>query len=502
MASTTQSPAPQTLSCDVLVLGAGLAGLRAAWAARETDPRLRVIIATPTARPSGSSFANRNNALGMQAPGCFPGDTPEDFVDEVLALAAPGLALRPLAQALAQDAPERLRDLLALALNLRRESGGAPQRFPGCFSASPRAVIYDGLAHAHRAFLGRAQALGAEMLPGMEAVELLRGTGREPRRVGGAMLRHLRTGRMLAVRAATTIAALGGPAPLFARRTCGPGGTGLSYGLLAQAGARLVNTPYLQFFWVLPQGLEFLNPGELAWPGLPPELAAARLGHCPAAYGLPDALLDRRLAQGLDAASLVRVEHPRRGALTLTLAAHAGNGGALIDAHGRTTAPGLFACGECASGMHGANRLGGAMVLAALVFGARAGSAAAREARNVPTPQPAPQAEPTGIPPATSPAPPGSAGQPGFLAWLRRAMQRHALLAGRHAPTAERLRELAREPGTPQRQRLLALSALAVLGQVDGAAGADEGDAPDDCDASGGGDVGARSAAHVGEAQG
>lgn len=45
-----------------------------------------------------------------------------------------------------------------------------------------------------------------------------------------------------------------------------------------------------------------------------------------------------------------------------------------------TDVPGLWAVGECATGMHGANRLGGSMVAACLVFGARAGETAAREA--------------------------------------------------------------------------------------------------------------------------
>ncbi|MDY7002291.1 MAG: FAD-binding protein, partial [Thermodesulfobacteriota bacterium] len=53
---------------------------------------------------------------------------------------------------------------------------------------------------------------------------------------------------------------------------------------------------------------------------------------------------------------------------------------ARIDENGRTSVPGLFAIGECASGMHGANRIGGAMVAATQVFGARAGRAAGLDA--------------------------------------------------------------------------------------------------------------------------
>ena len=65
--------------------------------------------------------------------------------------------------------------------------------------------------------------------------------------------------------------------------------------------------------------------------------------------------------------------------MSLALFAHAGNGGAVIDAWGRTDVPGLYVAGECAGGMHGANRLGGGMVTATQVFGARAGRAAAEE---------------------------------------------------------------------------------------------------------------------------
>ena len=57
--------------------------------------------------------------------------------------------------------------------------------------------------------------------------------------------------------------------------------------------------------------------------------------------------------------------------------AHSGNGGARIDNYAQTSIPGLYAVGECASGMHGANRMGGGMVLATQVFGYAAGKNAA-----------------------------------------------------------------------------------------------------------------------------
>ncbi|MBA4358913.1 MAG: hypothetical protein C0405_14430, partial [Desulfovibrio sp.] len=263
------------LHTDVLVLGAGLAGLRAALAARAAAPSLRVTLVSPFARASGSSFANRNNALGVQVPRPEqPGQSgqAEIFVEEAVRLAAPGLIARPLVQALAEDASARLADLLDLGLNFRREPDGSLRLFPGCFSAIPRAVVFNGLGQAHAAFSARARALGVDILCGFEAVRLLQQESAGP--VAGALLQALRGPsddapagrRRLAVRARVVIAALGGPAPLFARRICGPGGSGLSYGLLASAGARLVNTAFLQWFWVEAASLDFVNPGQLAWP--------------------------------------------------------------------------------------------------------------------------------------------------------------------------------------------------------------------------------------------
>ena len=481
-------------TCHVLVLGAGLAGMRAAWAAKEAAPGLDVILVCPRKGPSGSSFANRNNALGIQAP--LPHEA-EAFVAEVLRLAPPGHIRPELVRALAADAPARVAELHGLGLSFRTAEDGSPARFPGCFSPHPRAQVFDGLAAAHAAFLAKLAQLGVRLLHGFEALQLLADAAG---RVCGARLYALRGGQTLTLRAGAVIAALGGPAPLFARRICG-GGSGLAYGLLHSAGARLVNARHLQFFWgSVPDG-SFVNPGALPWPEELAALAAARRTHCPVSYSLPDAALDRALLCRREANKGMRgLVHPplhdaniQTQEPPLALFAHAGNGGALVDEHGGTSVPGLFACGECAGGMHGAQRLGGGMVLSALVFGARAGAAAAKEATggeaarreaarvaaglevcvpaatDAPPPGPAaalsPQAAP---PPALTPA--RAAADAAFLRRLRRGMDRHALpfceaQAGRQAFVAWLRRAAAQ--GASLRQRLLALSALLVLGETD-----------------------------------
>jgi hypothetical protein len=444
----------------VLILGAGLAGMRAALAARQAAPGLDVLLVCPRLSPSGSSFANRNNALGVQAP--LP-DEAAAFVDEALRLAAPGFADPVLVRALAADAPLRVEELLdgpgGLALSFRRDAKKRLLRFTGCFSPHPRALVFDGLGQAHAAFVERLRALGVRFLAGREALEIAVADGR----ARGALLVSRRDGRVLKVAASAVIVATGGPAPLFGRRICGPGpGGGLSYGLLAQAGASLVNTRLLQFFWCRAGDRAFVNPGSLPWETLAPELAhmaQERLAHCPASYSLPDATLDRWLCAKRSADGLLRLP----GQPALALYAHAGNGGARIDAQGRTDVPGLYACGECAGGMHGAQRLGGGMVLSALVFGARAGEAAAREAAALKMGG-GPDHAPLPVPPCSGLDLPL---EPGFLPALRAGMDRHAqpysaqFGAAREAFAAW-LRGAA-ERAASARQRLLARSALLVL---------------------------------------
>jgi succinate dehydrogenase / fumarate reductase flavoprotein subunit len=60
---------------------------------------------------------------------------------------------------------------------------------------------------------------------------------------------------------------------------------------------------------------------------------------------------------------------------------HYRNGGLLIDTDTQTTLPGVFAAGEIAGGVHGTNRLMGNSLLDTVVYGRRAGGAAAERAR-------------------------------------------------------------------------------------------------------------------------
>lgn len=420
---------------DVLVLGAGLAGLRAAWAAAAARPAAAVAVVMPGGRPGGSSFCNVNGRLGIHAPATDR--ERQAFCREVAAVAGPGLLRPELVAVLAAEALPRRQELEALGAAFVREPDGALTLFGSCFSPdSRRAAVLTDLAGLGRTLADRARAAGSRFLAGFAALALLREPGSGA--VCGALLTDA-SGRLFAQPAGAVIAAMGGPASLFPRHQGAPGSPGFGHGLLVAAGAAMANTAYLQWMWARLADRRFWPVWELLdgqaqglWP-LPEavaQAAAGRAGHCPLGHGLADAALDAWLLEAADAEGVVTV---RRGDETMPVAlfAQATNGGAVIDPAGRTSVPALFAAGECATGMHGANRLGGAMTAACLVFGARAGETAATAALR-PTAAVWEQALVAGLADFRRDA----AEERAVKQWLARTLQNHALPLGRRDPAA------------------------------------------------------------------
>jgi L-aspartate oxidase len=430
-----------TMQCDALVLGAGFSGLRAAWSALEARPGARVVVACGSVGASGSSFLNRNHRLGFQYPDTDQGR--EALILSAKALGRPGWVEDALVEVLALEAEPRIRELMDLGLQFRRDEAGKLERVPGCFTPNLRTgVVLEGLDHAHQALTRKVADLGGELLTGYEVLDLL--VDETDRSVAGAVLgtRDEEADR-LHVQAGATVLALGGPASLFAYDISGPGNTGVGYGLLELAGAALENAGFVQFMWHTVPGLEFFPLERLAEgasvrtaggdiipvPEAVGRLAPVRAQHAPAAYQLPDAEVDRFLAAYMDLTGYTSVKPADVSAqeewVRISPMAHAGNGGARIDSEGGTTAPGLYALGECATGMHGANRIGGAMTTATQVFGHRAGAAAARRAAE--TERPPASRLTTLLGPHAQPVE-RSLKKEG---WLREQMQRCAVLGGR-----------------------------------------------------------------------
>ncbi len=389
------APAVEEIRTDVVIIGAGTAGLAAALAAGR---RPVLVLATRPPGRSGSSPA----AQGGIAVALGEDDDPELHARDTLA-AGCGLCDPDVVRLVTREGPERVGDLLRLGARFDRAPGGGLAR--GREGAHHRRRVVHAAGDATGAEVVRTLAAAAAsaanigILPGWWVERLVMEGGR----CVGVVAVSTR-GRRLAVVAPAVVLAAGGIGRLYARTTNPEPGGAAVLGMAALAGARLADLEMVQF-----------HPTALAGAGDPmPLLTEALRGDGarlidgrgrPIMAGVhPDGDLAPRdvVARGircveadggrvfLDATGLAR-ELPRRfptvfricrshgidpsrDPIPVSPAAHYHMGGVLVDTAGRTSVPGLWACGEVAcTGLHGANRLASNSLLEALVFGHRAG---------------------------------------------------------------------------------------------------------------------------------
>lgn len=390
------------MKTDVLILGAGLAGLSAALAAA---PR-RVVVASPVALGRGCSSAW---AQGGVAAALGPGDSPAAHAADTAAAGA-GLVEAEAVRELTEAAAETVERLAALGAPFDRDADGAfvLNREAAHAYARVARVAGDGAGRAIMdALIVAARAAGhVTVVEGARARALLQDASG---RVRGAVLDGP-DGRF-EIRADATVLATGGVGGLYAVATPPPELKGEGLALAALAGAEIVDPEFVQFH---PTALDVgLDPAPLATEALRGEgavlidgegrrfmtevhpdaelaprdvVARAAFRQIEAGRG---AFLDAREAVGarfpeafpaVFAAALRAGIDPRVQPLPVAPAAHYHMGGIAAGTDGRTDVAGLYAVGECAwTGVHGANRLASNSLLEAAAFGARAGAAAARE---------------------------------------------------------------------------------------------------------------------------
>jgi fumarate reductase (CoM/CoB) subunit A len=427
----------QILQTDVLVIGGGGAGCRAAMAAADAGADV-TLLEKGRVGFTGNTFDPFTWGKGIivAVQGYNPTEDPEVHVREAMA-AAHGLANPTLVRTVAYEAPARFRELLAMGLNF------IPNQLGTCFGESMVGATIDQPSLG-RTFRNQVMTRSVRILEHTMAAGLLT----DGRRCCGALAIR-RSGEVIACRAKAVVLATGGASPIFRYNLNTTTTTGDGHVMALRAGAELTNLEFYQailgttapmhvYFpqWFLAgkpplynaRGRYFLAdylPADMT----PEELVFERSFHGPFSFsqrsGWVDIAMEAEIQAGrgsaawedakrlpgiyCDFASLqadLRQQLDEREALPalawlrargldfegqpvpVAPFAHAFNGGIVIDEHGRTCVPGLFACGEVAAGPHGANRLGGHMFAVLLVFGARAGQCAAAEAAGLPLPAP------------------------------------------------------------------------------------------------------------------
>src|SRR3954471_2822306 len=414
-------------SDGAIILGAGIAGL---FTALKLAPMPSIVLAGTRPGLSGSSAW----AQGGIAAAMGEGDSWQSHAGDTITAGA-GLCDPAIVELVAREAPDRIQDLIAFGTPFDRTSDGALALGREAAHSMPRIVHVkgDGAGAAISATLAaRAHEANAiTLLEGFHAVELAMENGRVTGLFARAGLGP--DARLILFRARAVVLATGGLGALYAVTTNPLEARVEGLGMAARAGAVIADPEFVQFH---PTAIAIgRDPAPLATEALRGEgavLVNARgerfmqAVHKDAELAPRDIVaraIHHQIVSGqkffLDCRDAIGAEFPHHfptvyaacmsagidpvlAPIPVAPAAHYHMGGIASDVQGRSSLPGLWVVGECAStGLHGANRLASNSLLEGLIFGARVaddvrGQLTARAMRGLP---PAPER-------FASPAPP------------------------------------------------------------------------------------------------
>ena len=387
---------------DILVIGAGAAGIRAAIEASKAGLAVTVVADTKPTN-GGSTFSGISGGWGIQA---LEGDERtadnlEAFYDDIMRVGLDRCDPQ-LVRILVEESGARIRDLISYGLAFKTGADGKPVRAQGCFSKIKRAFLTRDMINIRRTFSAMLRQTPIGIVTG-DVTDLIV----DDCCCLGAWIMP-KGGGHLQINAKSTILATGGGSAIFKDHMSSGGGCGAGYALAHGAGAELANLEFIQFALGLKNNgtRQFLPSWELDQPnkivdssgsdilhrilpdsGQRSKAVDLRRTHMPFSCRDLSGLLDIAVAQArqTDKHLYWRNGHSEDDRFEVVHFAHAFNGGVKINARAESTIEGLFAAGEVAAGAHGADRIGGCMMTATQVFGQRAGHFAARRAVQIGT---------------------------------------------------------------------------------------------------------------------
>ncbi len=382
----------ERIETELVVVGAGAAGLYSALTAAGLGASVTVISATPLAQ-TASYWAQGGLAAALGED-----DSPQLHLADT-ERAGRGLVRHAAAEILVNEAPQMIADLQRIRIRFDADSGGDLALGLEGGHSRRRIVHAGGSSTGRRLARQLSAALVRErrvtILEGRRASNLWTEDGR----VVGVICED-----GLAVRARATVIATGGAAALWQRTTNPPGSVGIGIMLARGAGAAVADLEFVQFHptavvgvpgregfliseAIRGEGATLLGPdGERFVDELAPRDEVARAIWTQIETDSVDSVsLDMR---SVDAGRFPSIDEtlrqsgldPRSDLIPVAPAAHYMMGGVVCDLDGATTVGGLYVVGESAcSGLHGANRLASNSLSECIVFGARAARAALDE---------------------------------------------------------------------------------------------------------------------------
>ena len=406
-------------TCDVLVVGGGGAGLRAAIAVAETHPRLRVAVISKV-YPMRSHTVS---AEGGAAAVIKPGDSLDEHAYDTIS-GGDWLSDQDAVEAFVREAPEEMLRLEHWGCPWNREPDGhiAVRPFGGMkIERTWFAADKTGFHLLHTLFQTTLKYDAIERYDEFFVTKLLVDEGR----CQGVVAIELSTGQIRAITAKAVILCTGGCGKVFPFTTNANIKNGDGMALAYRGGAPLKDMEFVQYHptglpftgiliteaarseggWLLNKdGYRYLQDYDLGTPTLKPVLRSMELGprdrlsQCfvkeqekgrtiEGPYGhyvhldirhLGEKLIDGKLPFVRELCLKYAGIDPVNEMIPVRPVVHYMMGGIHTDIHGATPLPGLYAAGEAACvSINGANRLGSNSLTEILVFGARAGMAAA-----------------------------------------------------------------------------------------------------------------------------